>query len=736
MDGTAVDLALGLCYKEGTLIIITLVVRVTSWMVHFTDRGLHFLMQARSGQKRPGVWRHMLLILALGSLLCVSVPRVAMGNSPRDRAGGCPFGSHLFIQQTILPRAEDSDDPAPTPSDDLSVQLNCPSFLRSGDSFLPRVVLYNHLDSELQVGSTLTAEGLTIEGSRSQYVSIPAEAETVLTWEAITDEAPTAHLVVRIKGENGEVSEEVSLPILPSGAQQRVEQRGRVWVREWLISHLNHRATQLNSLILISPSMLAMLLKDYAQWEGIPYKNNDQAANLLLVTTALWKAFTQAGAQDIPEAQPVRTGLIRAAQYLMEQQNTDGGWGWWTGDDSRLLQTAQVLHALFEAEATGLVDIPTVKETMGLEAVRSYWVSEEDQDLRAYLLYVISQRRFDDKGLSTHELWWDRRRLSTPALAYLGMALDNMNALSPHRKADVLASLKRRASQTEHFVWWPAPEGRGDLPGGDRYGTAVALQVFLRWSDSEELVGRSFDWLLRTGTSPTERIDFATAQSIVTLAQAKRSQEPLSEGVVRVALEGVPVFEEKANNQDLLKVHEISLQDLQPGSNWIEILLEWPGPLYFDWTLQYILADGELDEAHSSGGIILKRQHFKPEVEEPSQKYETGKFILVRLEAETEEDLYHVVIEDSLPAGCRPVMGSLKGEGLEHSGLETSMHGDQVRFFLPELPKGNHTFTYLLRAETPGRFLSMPARAYLAHNTSRWGQSAGEEIEISVVTTD
>lgn len=685
----------------------------------------------------PGVWRCTLIPLVLGSLLCVSVLQAASGFPSAGVAEGKPGTGSVSRQQPTSIHTDEDDDPALTPPEDLSVQLKCPPFLRSGDSFLPRVVLYNHHDSDLLVGSTLTAEGLTIEENGSRHVvNVPAEAETVLTWKATADDSPVAHLVIRIEGETGEISEQVSLPVLPSGAQQHVEQRGRLWVREWLISHLNRRATHLNSLIRISPSMLAMLLVDYAKWEGIPYKNNDQAANLLLVTTALWQAFSQAGAEDTPEAQPVRDDLIRAAEYLLDQQNTDGGWGWWTGDESRPLETAQVLHALLEVETTGMVDIPDRREERGLEAVRRYWTSEEDPDLRSYLLYVLSQRDHGYEDLRTHELWWDRRRLSTPALAYLGMALDNMDALPRHRKEDVLASLKRRASQTKHFAWWPTPEGRGQLPGGDRYGTAVALQSFLRWSASEELVGRSFDWLLRTGSSPTERIDFATAQSIVTLAQAKHSQEPLSEGVVRVALEGVPVFEGQVNNQNLLKVHEVSLLDLRPGSNWIEILLEWPGPLYFDWTLNYTLADGELDEAHSSGGIVLQRQHLDPLTEEEADRFETGEFVLVRLRAEAEEDLHHVVVEDAIPAGCRPVMGSLKGQVPQYSGLETNATGDQVRFFLPLLPKGKHSFTYLLRAETPGRFVAMPAMAYLTHNPTLWGQSAGQEIEISVGTAE
>jgi uncharacterized protein YfaS (alpha-2-macroglobulin family) len=67
-------------------------------------------------------------------------------------------------------------------------------------------------------------------------------------------------------------------------------------------------------------------------------------------------------------------------------------------------------------------------------------------------------------------------------------------------------------------------------------------------------------------------------------------------------------------------------------------------------------------------------------------------------------------------------------DGLEHSGLELGARGDVARFYLTELPAGLHTFTYLQRAETPGRFLAMPATAYLLHNPARWGQSAGAQI--------
>lgn len=630
-------------------------------------------------------------------------------------------------------------------ADDFSVTLSTPPFVRFGDTFLARLTIYNHRDVELTFNLTAIVEGLALRSDAAQQTRVPAESEREVEWEMTTAAASVAHVTVQVaaadtpaenpsqdgdKEPNVSAVCEATLSVLPGGAQQRLEQRGRLWVREWLVSHLNYRAEQVNSLLWISPSVLAMLLKDYRQWAEMPCQNNLQAANLLLVTSALWQALTQADASEVSEMDSIRGDLNRAAEYLLARQNPDGGWGWWPGDVSRPLHTAQVLHALFEAEGTNMVDMRESQEALGLKALHRYWESVADMDLQAYFLYVMSRGRGEGTNLDAYKLWWDRRKLSTPGLAYLGLALDNLNALPEHRRADLLTMLELRASHTEHFVWWPTPVGRGDVPGGDRYGTAVALQALLRWAPTAEPVGRSLDWLLRTDSSPGEVIDFAAAQVFVTLARARQSQEPLSKGIVRVALEGVPVFEGAVNNRDLLKVHEIVLQDLRPGSNWIEILLEWLGPLYFDWTLDYILSDGELDEARSADGIKLRRTYLDIDSDKPASSFKVGQFVLTKLEARTDNPGYDVVIEDALPAGLRAVVGSLKVDGLEHSDLELGVHGDVARFYLTELPAGDHTFTYLQRAETPGRFLAMPATAYLLHDPARWGQSAGAEITV------
>ena len=209
---------------------------------------------------------------------------------------------------------------------------------------------------------------------RAPFRSIAAQAHLTVEVRESEITASSWRDTEPLDRENAVSTYEATLAVLPGGAQQVLEQRGRLWVREWLISHLNYRATQVNSMVWISPSMLAMLLKDYARWAETSCQNNVQAANLLLITSALWDAFVQSGAQDIPEAQDVQADLYRAAEYLMAQQNLDGGWGWWPGDISRPLHTAQALDAVLDLARSGELasTLPVVRdERIGeLEAAR------------------------------------------------------------------------------------------------------------------------------------------------------------------------------------------------------------------------------------------------------------------------------------------------------------------------------------------------------------------------------
>ncbi len=51
-------------------------------------------------------------------------------------------------------------------------------------------------------------------------------------------------------------------------------------------------------------------------------------------------------------------------------------------------------------------------------------------------------------------------------------------------------------------------------------------------------------------------------------------------------------------------------------------------------------------------------------------------------------------------------------------------------YFLDNVGTGERTFTYLLRAETPGTFVGLPARAELMYEPEVWGNSAETSVRI------
>ena len=537
-------------------------------------------------------------------------------------------------------------------------------------------------------------------------------------------------LIARAVGPAVDFSVEGSVPVLSGGDADVIEQRGRLWQREWLISYLDLHATRAESVLRVSPSMLALLLRDYARWQGVTYDHTVQAANLLLMAGALAHGLQAAGAPAAPEMIPLRADLLRAVGYLLLTQNADGGWGAWPGDGSRPFETSLALQSLQQAADQGLTLLPAGRRDRAVAALLRGLARVDDPDLRAYVLYVLSLTRADIDS-AVRLLWLGRAWLSTPSLAYVGLALDHLGALSAADRETLLTELHARAAQTSSFVWWTVPTQDGRLPEGAIYGTAVVVQALLRWGSMDEWAGKAVDWLLRAepDTDGTGEVTVAAAQRIVALTAAAPAQEP-TEGTVRVALEGVPLLEERVDAEAPLKVLDVNLPDLRPGSNWVEIRLEGTGPLYFVSTLRSAFPDRWQAPARSSGGFAVRREYLAAARGAPTASFAAGEVITVRLYIDSPATFHNVAVSDPVPAGCSVIADSLESDPVAHSGLAVNGLGDTVRFWLPTLPPGRHTFTYQLRAGVAGRFRVLPAVVFLMHRPSLWGRSS--EIELTV----
>ena len=70
-----------------------------------------------------------------------------------------------------------------------------------------------------------------------------------------------------------------------------------------------------------------------------------------------------------------------------------------------------------------------------------------------------------------------------------------------------------------------------------------------------------------------------------------------------------------------------------------------------------------------------------------------------------------VMVEDLKPAGFEAVMLRSGPEVCNYACAHAELRTDRVAMFMPELRVGTTKLSYELRAETPGKFAALPARA-------------------------
>jgi uncharacterized protein YfaS (alpha-2-macroglobulin family) len=111
-----------------------------------------------------------------------------------------------------------------------------------------------------------------------------------------------------------------------------------------------------------------------------------------------------------------------------------------------------------------------------------------------------------------------------------------------------------------------------------------------------------------------------------------------------------------------------------------------------------------------------------------------GEEIEVRLTLTADKNYEYLILEDFLPAGCEIVEDkSDLGRQYRYWWYYCSnreARDEKMVFFSTYVNAGKHTFVYTLRAETPGEYHVMPARASLMYQPDVRGTSPEGRLTI------
>ena len=715
-------------------------------------------------------------------------------------------------------------------SKELLVRLQAPRFLVERDEAVLSAVVHNDYDTPKSVTVALELDGHNLEAidGAAKTVEIAARTETRVDWRVKALHEGEATLRMRATAGNDGDAVERKLPVLVHGmlrqdAWSRAVEPTRNSATIMLEVPEQRRPDQSKLTVRFSPTIAGAVVDAIPYLTSYPYGCTEQTLNRF-VPSVIAQHMLKELKINLAEVKAKRANLNpqelgipvdRAAQWrqwqnnpvfdevevekmvaagvhkLMAMQNSDGGWGWFSGygESSYPHTTAVVVHGLLMAKASG-ADIPEPMLNAGLSWLKAY----ENRQLAALQLYVEREamrqadrklkptNRYEKTHCDATDAWvrmvlGEARRDSAAMLAMLyrdrlelPVYAKCLVGLEHHRTGDtahrdellqiIAQYLKHDAeNQTSHLelqntnYWW-------NWYGSEVEAHAWYLKLLAATQPHEPTTRGLVKYLVNNRQHATywqSTRDTAYAiEAIAAYFKASGEDAPAME--VDVLLDGKSLRQVAITRDNLFTFDGtvvLTGEQVTTGKHTLELRKAGAGTLYANAYLEVFTLEDQLraaglevkvqrrlsrlialdkdTEVPDASGLVTSQrvERFRRELLTDGDVLKSGDRIEVELILESKNDYEYLIFADAKAAGCEALdalSGYITGDGGLHAYMEP--RDQTVDFFIRSLPRGIHTLRYQLRAEAPGNYKALPATAAAMYAPELRGNSADIRLNI------
>ena len=661
----------------------------------------------------------------------------------------------------------------------LLVRPATPRFFVVDDRAQLAALVSNRTGSSQDVEVALHADGLDVEGERTQTVTIPDGGEAEVTWWVTAEDVEAADVMMSAAA--GEYTD-AARPRLTTGPD------GTLRVRRYSVSEVVGTGGQLTEedvrveaiamppryddregalRVRLDPSLAAGMTEGLTYLEEFPYESADHIVSRFLPNVLTYQALQELGISD-PELEEKLPELVRSAiEKLIDLQNDDGGWGWWDRLDSNPYLSAYTIFALARAQEAGF-DVPSAVVEEGVDYLESELVNARELDTyreanrQAFILYAMAEAGGGDRT-SGHisDLYRRRERLSHYGRAFLALTLGmideqdgRIDTLLSDIQNDVILSATGAHWEEANYDWWAM--------NTDTRSTAVILDAYARLDPGNDIIPNIVRWLMVARKDGVWETTQETAWALIAftdwMVETGELQGAYEYGVW---LNDESLAEGEITPETVRESIELQIEvaELLPeASNRLAIGRgAGEGRLYYTAHLDVYLPVEDVEPLNR--GIIVQRQYIDPGCTEGLEcpevnEVSVGDVVQVRLTIIAPNDLYYVMVEDPLPAGAEGIDPTLATTSLveQRPGVQpklgeeedfhpywwpwwewysrTEMRDDRVVLFADRLPAGTYEYTYTFRATRPGEYNVIPTTANELYFPEVYGRADGRLFTI------
>ncbi|MCB9438095.1 MAG: Ig-like domain-containing protein [Anaerolineales bacterium] len=645
----------------------------------------------------------------------------------------------------------------------LLVRPATPRFMVVGDRVQLAMVVNNNTEAAQDIEAYIQAAGVELEGDSQQTVTIEAGSRARISWWATVQDVEYVDLTFIAVGQDGyqdaakpslATGPDGTIPVYRYTAPDKVGTAGIL--REGgadvegisLPPRFDDREGEL--VIRTDPSLAVTTIDSLNYLENYPHQCIEQTVSRFLPNAVTYRALASLGVQDSNLEANLYVALNYGMTRLQNEQNPDGGWGWFVRMESNPMVSAYAVLGLIEAQESGWeVDSGMMDSAMNYlrgQLTRPTIDSQQWQlNRQAFFLYVLA--RAGEGNLDDYQRLYELRlKLSYASRAYLLLAYQErfpteaaINDLISDLTTAAILSATGAHWEEEYVDWWNW--------GSNTRTTAIVLSALIHAQPESDLLPNAVRWLMVARNGDHWESTQETVWTVLALTDwMLLTGELQGDYDYQVNLNNEGLLDESVTPDTVREGHvlRIAVRDLLADemNRLIVAREDGMGALYYTAHLDLRLPASEVDALNR--GVQIERQYFLAnDPAAPITSAKVGDTITVKLTFTLTEDMYYFVLEDPYPAGTeavnsrllttasdgRPQLNRFSDEWRWWWGWwwydRTELRDEQANLYADYLPRGTYVFSYQVNATVPGEFQTRPAQGYAFYFPEVFGRSDG-----------